>query len=97
MRNSASSGVSKVVEMSDIQKEIDQNLEFFKEKLPELLKDHRNRYALLQKKSISGIYDTVRDAQTAGDKLYPDKIYSIQKITDVAINLGFFSYAGSMV
>lgn len=80
----------------DRQTEIDQNLEFFKKKLPELLKDHRNRYALLHARSVSGIYDTIRDAQTAGDKLYPDGMYSIQQVTDQAINLGFYSYAGSM-
>lgn len=82
--------------MSDIQREIDQNIEFFKKKLPDLLRDHRNRYALLHNKTISGIYDTIRDAQTAGDKLYPNKIYSIQKISDEAINLGFYSYADSL-
>lgn len=80
----------------DIQKEIDQNLEFFQQKLPELLKDHKNRFALLHDRSISGIYDTIRDAQTAGEKLFPDKRYSIQQITDVPINLGYFSYADSL-
>jgi hypothetical protein len=53
----------------ELQTEIDQNLEFFMEKLPELLKDHRNRYVLLNNKSIVDIYDTIRDAQTTGDKL----------------------------
>jgi hypothetical protein len=88
-------GNGEVVKMSNeaIQKEIDQNLEFFTKKLPDILKDHRNRYVLLHNKSISGIYDTIRDAQTAGDRLYPDKLYSIQQVTDSAINLGYFSYA----
>jgi hypothetical protein len=80
----------------DRQQEIDRNLEFFKKELPKLLKDHRNRFALLHDCSVSGIYDTIRDAQTAGDKLFPDQMYSIQKITDQAINLGFYSYAGSL-
>ena len=78
---------------SELQTEIDQNLEFFLEKLPELLKEHRNRYALLQHKSIVGIFDTIRDARTTGDKLFPDKLYSIQMVSDVAMDLGFFSHA----
>jgi hypothetical protein len=79
--------------MTELQTEIDQNLEFFLEKLPELLKQHRNRYVLLRHKSIVGILDTVRDAQTTGDKLFPDKLYSIQMVSDVAMDLGFFSHA----
>lgn len=77
----------------ELQTEIDQNLEFFMEKLPDLLKDHRNRYVLLNNKSIVGIYDTIRDAQTTGNKLFPDQLYSIQKVSEVAMDLGFFSHA----
>ena len=79
-----------------IQTEIDENLEFFKGKLPELQKDHRNRYALLHGQKIIGIYDTIRDAQTTGNTLYPDKMYSVQKVTDTPMELGFFSHAYSL-
>jgi hypothetical protein len=75
------------------QTEIDQNLEFFMEKLPNLLNDHKNRYVLLNNKNIVGIYDTIRDAQTTGDKLFQDQLYSIQKVSEVAMDLGFFSHA----
>ena len=80
----------------DRQKEIEENLEFFKKKLPDLLKNQRGRFVLLHNKEIVGIFDTIRDAQTAGDKLYPDKIYSIQQVTDASVNLGFYSYADSV-
>ena len=72
--------------------EIDQNLEFFLEKLPELHKDHRDRDVWLRQKSIAGIYDTILDAQTTGDKLFPGKLYSIQRVSNVAMDLGFFSH-----
>jgi hypothetical protein len=75
----------------DLQTEIDQNYSFFKQNLPDLMKDHRGRYALLSGKAIVGIYDTVRDAQTTGEKLYPDGMFSIQQITDASVDLGFFS------
>jgi hypothetical protein len=76
-----------------LQREIDQNLDAFKKELPKLMKDHRNRYALLKDKKIVGIYDTIRDAQTAAGQLYPDKLYSIQKVTNESIDLGYFSHA----
>jgi len=75
------------------QQEIDDNFEFFRQKLPDLLKDHRNRYVLLRDKKIVGIYDTVRDAQTTAENFYKDGLYSIQQVTDVAIDLGYFSHA----
>lgn len=88
-----SGGVEEAFTVSNLQNEIDQNLDFFQKKLPELLSDHKNRYALLHKMSVSGIYDTMRDALTAGNKLYPDRIYSVQKISDQPINLGFLTHA----
>jgi hypothetical protein len=85
--------------MSDqdaLTREIDENLEFFQSKLGELLKGHRNRYALLRHRQIIGMYDTLRDAKMAGDKLYTDGIFSIQEVSDSATNLGVYSYAMHM-
>lgn len=84
------------MDSAKLQKEIDQNLEFFEKKLPDLLRDQRNRYALLRHQEIVGIYDTIRDAKTTAEKLYPDKLYSIQQVTDASLNLGFYSYADSL-
>jgi hypothetical protein len=81
---------------TDRQKEIDRNLEYFMGELPKLLQHHRNRYVLLKDRAIVGIYDTVRDAQTAGDRIFPDHIFSIQKVTNQSVDLGFFSHAGSI-
>lgn len=77
----------------DKQSEIDRNLVFFKKKLPDLLNHHRGRYVLLRDKEIVGIYDTVRDAQMTGQKFYDDELFSIQKVEDRAIELGYFSHA----
>jgi hypothetical protein len=51
----------------ELQAEIDQNYAFFKWRLPDLMRDHRGRYALLHDKSVVGMYDTLRDAQTTGE------------------------------
>ena len=76
-----------------IQREIDTNLVFFETKLQDLLRHHRDRYVLLREASIAGIYDTIRDAQTAASSLFADGKFSVQKVTDRPVQLGVYSYA----
>jgi hypothetical protein len=75
------------------QKEIDRNFEFFQQKLPELMTEHRGKFALIRNREIVGFYDTAIDAQTTGEKFFNDGIFSIQQVTDKPIDLGFFSHA----
>ena len=75
------------------QTEIDSNLVFFQEKLPELLAAHPGKYALIRHREIVGIYDTAVDAQITGQKFYTDGLFSVQQVTDEPIDLGFFSHA----
>lgn len=79
--------------MTDLDTEIEKNLEVFNEKLPSLLESHRGRYVLLRHQEIVGIYDTMRDARLTGRRFFEDGIFSIQEVTDEPINLGFFSHA----
>lgn len=82
--------------MSELEDEIDRNLEAFKAQLPALLEQHKGRYALLRHQEIVGVYDTIRDAQLTGRTFYEDGLFSIQKVTAEPVNLGFFSYAVSV-
>lgn len=75
------------------QEAVDSNSVFFQEQLPSLLEKHRGKYALIRNREIIGFYDTVTDAQSIGSKLYPDELFSIQQVTDTAIDLGFYSHA----
>jgi len=75
------------------QAEIESNLAFFQEQLGELLGEHRDRVALIRRRQIVDFFDTARDAQAAGGMLFPDQIFSVQKVTDSALDLGFFSHA----
>jgi hypothetical protein len=68
------------------------NYEAFKKLLPSLLKD-ANKYALMRDGEVIAIYDTMPDAVTTAQKLFPDGRWSIQKITDQPINLGYRSRA----
>jgi hypothetical protein len=77
----------------DRRAEIDRNLEFFLRELPSLLPAYRGKFALLRHASMVGYYDTVQDAVSAANALYPDQIYSIQQVTDSATDLGYYSHA----
>jgi hypothetical protein len=76
-----------------IQIEIDNNLAFFLRELPNIPVYQKGKVALLRHQAITGYYDTVPDAISAGSQLYPDGIFSIQQVTNEPVNLGFYSYA----
>lgn len=80
----------------DRQIEIDGNLAFFLRELPELMPLHAGKYALLRHEEVTGCYDTVADAVAAGNSLYPDRMFSVQHVSDAALNLGHYSYAVSL-
>jgi hypothetical protein len=82
-----------VDEMTARQQEIDANLQFFLAELPRLLSAHRGKFALLRHGKIEGFYDTVMDAVQTGNKLFDDKIFSVQKVTDTGADLGYYSHA----
>src|ERR1700722_3234995 len=79
--------------MGDRRKEITDNLEVFLRELPNLLPMHRDKFALLRHKKIVGYYETVTDAVSAANTLYPDQIYSVQQVTNTAADAGFYSHA----
>lgn len=79
--------------MTDRQSEIDQNLDYFLSQLPKLLPQYRGKFAVLRHQKIVGYYDTISDAMSAGNSQYPDRIFSVQQVTDVSNDLGFYSHA----
>ena len=79
------------------QAEIERNLEAFLAFLPTIPAAQKGKFAVLRNREIVGFYDTVSDAVTAAAKIYPDNIYSVQQVTDTAVNLGYYSYAMPLV
>ena len=77
----------------DIQEEVDANYEVFLKMLPSILHEHRDRYALMKGGKIISYFSTAQDARTTAELLFNDGLYSIQLVTDTAINLGFFTNA----
>jgi len=79
-----------------VQIEIDTNLEYFLRQLPKLLKTHGEQYALLRKGEIKGFFATAENAQAEGKKRFADELFSVQKVVEVQVDLGFFSHAVHM-
>lgn len=79
--------------MSEFQTQVDKNYEVFKKILPKIIKDNRNKFALMKDGEIIGYYSSAEDAQITADKFFEGKPFSIQQVTDTAIDLGFFSHA----
>lgn len=77
----------------DKDEEIQKNYEAFKKMLPELMKEHRNKYALMRGGALIAVYSTAQDAAETGKNFYDDGLFSIQEITDVPVDLGFYSHA----
>ncbi|MFQ6017875.1 MAG: hypothetical protein ACE5KF_06735 [Kiloniellaceae bacterium] len=75
------------------QQAVDRNFAAFKKLLPELLKTHPGKFALLRDETIVEYFDTARDAMIYGQKEYPDGLFSIQQVTDTVVDLGYFSHA----
>jgi len=73
------------------QKQIDDNYKAFNEILPTIIGAKRNQYALMTDCEIIEYFSTAFDAKKAGMLLYPDHMFSVQKVTDEVINLGAFS------
>ena len=72
---------------------VKRNYDAFKEELPTLLREHRNKFALMRDGEVVGFFDSSRDAALVGNSRYDDGIYSVQKVTDQVEDLGYYSYA----
>ena len=77
-------------------REVHENYKAFKKMLPSLIEKHRSQYALMHEREVVGIYSTAQDAAQTGHLLYEDDMFSIQEITDVPIDLGFYSHVVSI-
>lgn len=72
---------------------IKRNYEAFVELLPNLVKTHGGKFALMREGKVIEFFDTARDAYFAGLKLYPDQMFSVQEVVEIPVDLGFFSQA----
>ena len=81
-------------EKDQLQDQIERNMVAFEKTLPDLVRSHHGKYAVLRHQTVTGLYDTLHDAHLSAEQHYTDGLYSIQKITTHPENLGIFSHAG---
>lgn len=81
--------------MSDIAdaSQIDKNYTAFVAMLPSLMATHPNKYALMKDGQVLGAYSSLEDAYMTAFNFLKEDEFSVQKITDVPVDLGFFSHA----
>ena len=78
------------------QQEVDENYEAFKTLLPKLMNTDANRFALMHNRKVIACFDTGRDATLAGRTLLHGKLFSVQQVTNRAVDLGHFSFFGTV-
>ena len=73
------------------QKEVDANFEAFEKMLPAIMQTHAGKHALMKDCKVVEFFDTDLDAIRAGNKLFEDGVFSVQKVSREAVDLGFLS------
>jgi hypothetical protein len=73
--------------------EVAANFAVFQKQLPELLKTHAGKFAVMRHGHIIEYFDTLTDAARFGARMFSDDMFSVQEVTERKIDLGFFSVA----
>ena len=72
---------------------ITSNYDAFEAMLPLLMQQFRGRYVLMRHGEIAGVFDTAGAAQATGSSEFSDQLFSVQRVENKAIDLGFYSHA----
>ena len=82
---------AEVKDKERLRKEIDANFEAFSKNLDQYMAQHRDKYALMRDGAVTSFFLSWQDAYNAGNLIYDDAIFSVQKVTRTPVDLGFFS------
>ncbi|WP_288695342.1 hypothetical protein [Brachyspira pilosicoli] len=85
-----------MVSKDKIENEVSQNYQFFLQEKENNRIPYNclNKVALLREQQIIDYFDSIDDALKYARKVYEDGLYSVQKVNDIVINLG---YIGSVL
>lgn len=79
------------------QKQVDENYAAFLQRLQdsEFYRQHYGKYALMHDRKIVDLFDSWDDAHKTAKLLYTkaNELFSIQKVDDAPVDLGFYSHA----
>lgn len=71
---------------------IRENFDYFQGIVASLMEEHAGKYALLHDQSVIGIFNRPIEALNAGRDKFDDDPFSIQRVIDRPLDLGFMSY-----
>lgn len=74
--------------------QVDINFEAFQIQLPNLLKKHAGKFALLHDSEVVGYFNTSFEAFKKGNVDFGEGQFSVQEVTDRVESLGFYSNVG---
>ncbi len=72
--------------------EIDRNYDYFQNRFNDFAQSHAGEFALLRSREIIGFFPRVEDAALAGERQFPDGLFSVQLVEPDPVDLGFFSH-----
>lgn len=72
---------------------VEENFEAFQKILPTIPVDKYGKFALMQDRTIIEFFDSAGDAKKAGNLALKGKKFSIQEVTALPIDLGWYSHA----
>ncbi|MFL6797333.1 MAG: hypothetical protein ACJ8F3_07965 [Xanthobacteraceae bacterium] len=81
------------MDQQQAREQVDKNYEAFQALLPTIIPQHHGKYALMKDGEAIGFYSTLEDAYMTANRFYKDDPYSVQKVTQNPVDLGFFSHA----
>jgi hypothetical protein len=77
--------------MTSQREQVDNNFAAFQALLPTILPLYRDKYALMKDGKAVGFYSTLEDAYMTANQFYRDQPFSVQRVTETPVDLGFFS------
>jgi hypothetical protein len=73
--------------------EIRQNYSFFKDIVGALMDEHAGKFALIRHCQLINVYPTAAEAVANGARQFGDSLFSVQRVINRPIDLGFLSHA----
>lgn len=73
--------------------EIRQNFTFFKNIVSSLMNEHAGKFTLIRHCKVIAVYETAAEAVCDGVRRFGDSPFSVQRVIDRPIDLGFLSHA----
>jgi hypothetical protein len=73
--------------------QVDMNFDAFIKVLPDLLRTHPGKFALMHNGEVVEFLDSLSDAVLAGAAKFGDSNFSVQEVVSQNINLGFHLHA----